>query len=165
MTANSASPKPLFYYCNFHGEGDCSGFGMDDLPGLAVDTEFTGPHGKRFVLMSAADLKNGVKTGEYYVLYLKPGHGGIPVETKALGLFMARDGVGCVPATAAELSEEGVQPGEIEEIVTSYHIENQGSDNVAIVFSLESEDCGSQTITRSTRRFVYENGHFVGKAF
>jgi ankyrin repeat protein len=171
MTANPRDPGTLFYYCNFHGEGECSDFGMDGgytLPNLGVDMEFMGPHGKRFVLMETDRLEHGFEQGEYYVLYLIPSHGGIPVETKALGgyggLYGEGEG-GCVPATAAELSEAGVPPDEIDTIVTSYHIENEGTDNVAIVFDIEEENCKLQTITKSTRKFVYQDGHIVGKAF
>jgi hypothetical protein len=134
-------------------------------PNIAILREFSGPKGKRYVLLKSSNLHQGAYIEAYELLYLVAPSGGQSFALTPLADSLSSDSGDCGEYTftrddgvveKAQEMTEGVATD-----ITAVHVQGEGTASIRIVFDIKEQDCITLK-TRSYRRvFGLRRGKFA----
>lgn len=139
-----------------HFDAESGAYGLVDAtfsPALRVRHEFDGPNRKHFALLESSDMHAGDWINDYSVLFLTP---------KTNGRVFSRQFL-----VDTVQGESGLCPGnptlKLASSLASLQIDNEGTDQVTLVFTIRTQRCPKGTVTQILKRFGWDGQRFVAR--
>lgn len=163
VTANSKGPyngRPAkLFYCDLGApEGSC----VEDepshyYPDLTLVRQFSGPHGKQYVLWSTLLFRHGDLSSGYFIFNLAP------KTSSPRGYVFYFLGIGTRIAGGSELTEDVCEDSQstspnIE--VTGVDVLGEGTESVTLAFEQASLSCRTKSRSHEVVNFVLKDGKF-----
>jgi len=126
------------------------------IAGIKVERELVGKKKKRYVLLSYSDLHAGYWSKGYFILNLIP-----RTEKKPYilySLFNASEDP--VDGLCGEKRERFIKEAENAETINSYEIQNEGTEDVTLLFYITEENCKTLKKRTYTKKFKLADGIF-----
>ena len=158
IITNTGTAAQGLYYCDLNTEeGGCEPHESREYqPGLKVEREVTGSRGKRYVLFSTNMLRQGFMSGGWLVLQLVP-------KTVTRRGYVVQDlqDIGDYGADAAGFCGEPLTKKDKATEVKGFEVRNEGTDRVALVFTIMVRNCSNEKTTTKTRILTLQKGMFL----